>query len=521
MSQVQSAALTLAGVTALFLLALFAIWWLRRPRAEPVPRMPKAPKAPRESKLPKLARKAREPEPPVEIAPARLARISARPVFDQLSEPVPQPTAPEAPAPAVSIAPPAAEAPPSTPAPSLEASLEAMAAAVERQASAPDVIRGVRLVPRIPPRDAIHTRSWLGGRPRLPATVDWPRIDGTRADFLAQIACADLPADLWDGLGPRDGWLAVFGHPDTGAATALHLPEAGPPREPPHAPGEAWFAPYGALRFADLSGLAVRAFPEWPVDLLPSDEAGLDAAADPLAGRDYDIADPAFHPFDWDTMLAMAAILERRVARLATGTDTPADASDELALALADAAEANREAAAGAAEIVGIIRESANTHVFTVSDATAVMAALHAIRWIHVGCDPDPETGEDHVETLELPLTRHHPGAPLWVEDYRALLFDHAKHAWCADPDRLSAPARAWFEPLWQALGAREAAMMGHVPSRYLADFDDERDAVLIELPTSGLMSRRAGDAGSVALIIRKADLAAGDFSRLRAQRMS
>lgn len=519
MSQVQSAALTLAGVTALFLLAVFAIWWLRRPRAEPVPRMPKAPRIPRESKLPKLAHKARDPEPPVEIAPARLARISARPVLDQLSEPVPQPTAPKAPAPPAAIAPPPTETPA---APSLEASLEAMAAAVERHASAPDLARGVRLIPRIPPRDAIHTRSWIGGRPRLPEAVDWPRIDGARADFLAQIACADLPAELWDGLGPRDGWLAVFGHPDTGAATALHLPEAGPPREPPHAPGEAWFAPYGALRFGDLAALAVRALPEWPVDLVPADETAPDAAtADPLAGRDYDIADPAFHPFDWDTMLAMAAILERRVARLATGADAPADASDELALALADAAEANREATASAAEIIGIIRESANTHVFTASDATAVMAALHAIRWIHVGCDPDPETGEDHVETLELPLTRHHPGAPLWVEDYRALLFDHAKHAWCADPDRLSAPARAWFEPLWQALGAREAATMGHIPSRYLADFDDERDAVLIELPTSGLMSRRAGDAGSVALIIRKADLAAGDFSRLRAQRMS
>lgn len=518
MSQVQSAALTLAGVTALFLLAVFAIGWLRRPRAEPVPRMPKAPRLPRESRLPKLARKARDLEPPVEIAPSRLARISARPVLDPPGEPAPQPAEPDAPAPVASIALPPIKA---SPAPSLEASLEAAATAVERQASAPDVARGVRLIPHIPPRDAIHTRSWLGGRPRLPEAADWPRMDGARADFLAQISCADLPAGLWDGLGPRDGWLAVFGHPDTGAATALHLPEAGPPREPPHAPGDAWFAPYGTLRFGDLGALAVRAFPEWPVDLVPADDAGLDAAADPLADRDYDIADPAFHPFDWDTMIAMAAVLERRVAQLATDAGAPADASDELALALADAVEANREAAAGAAEIIGIIRESANAHPFTASDATAVMAALHAIRWVHVGCDPDPETGEDHVETLELPLTRHHPGAPLWVEDYRALLFDHAKHAWCADPDRLSAPARAWFEPLWRALAAREAAMMGHIPSRYLADFDDERDAVLIELPTSGLMSRRAGDAGSVALIIRKADLAAGDFSRLRAQRMS
>ena len=38
MSQVQSAALTLAGVTALFLLAVFAIWWLRRAKRPRTPR---------------------------------------------------------------------------------------------------------------------------------------------------------------------------------------------------------------------------------------------------------------------------------------------------------------------------------------------------------------------------------------------------------------------------------------------------------------------------------------------------
>jgi len=515
MSQVQSAALTLAGATALFLLAVFAVWWLRRPRAEPVSRAPRA-SLPWEPRLPNRARKARDPEPPVEIAPSRLARISAKPAYDHVSEPAHAASETAAPV----VAPTLVEARPS--ASSLEESLEAMAAATVRQAAAPRAGGGIKLIPRIPPRDAIHTRSWLGGRPRLPQTEQWPRIEGVRADFLAQIACADLPRDLWNGLGPREGWLAIFGHPDTTAATALHLPEAGPPREPPAAPGEAWFSPYGALRLGNLAALAVRAFPEWPVDLVPADGRPSDeaTAADPLAGQDYDIADPAFHPFDWGAMLAMATLLERHAAQLAGQADIPADASDELALALADAAEANREAAARAIEIIGIIRESAKEHGFTANDASAVMAALHAIRWVHVGCQPDPETGEDRVEALELPLTRHHPGAPTWVEDYRALLFDHAKHAWCADPDRLSGPARAWFEPLWRALGEKEAAMMGHIPSRYLAGFDEERDAVLIELPASGLMSRRAGDAPSAALIIRKADLAAGDFSRLRVQQM-
>src|SRR3546814_5296385 len=128
--------------------------------------------------------------------------------------------------------------------------------------------------------------------------------------------------------------------------------------------------------------------------------------------------------------------------------------SSDLGSANDERAQANRAAAASAAEIVAIIRDSADQHVFTAADATAVMAALHAIRWTHVAAHPDRET-------LVLPLTRHDPRAPLWVHTYRALLFDHAKHAWCADPSRLSAPARACFAPLWQDLAAREMESMG------------------------------------------------------------
>src|SRR3546814_10613635 len=67
----------------------------------------------------------------------------------------------------------------------------------------------------------------------------------------------------------------------------------------------------------------------------------------------------------------------------------------------------------------------------------------------------DPATGAEQVETVALPLTTHRPGADLWVHDYQTILFDRAKHAWCADPDNLSAPARAFYEPRWRAMAAR------------------------------------------------------------------
>lgn len=475
MDDLQSALLAWTAITVLFLLAAGLIWWRRRPRQETIPRTPKQA---REPWLPSLPRARREPIPEVEIAPSRLARIKATPAEPRAADTFVPPE------PALSP-------------PTLERTLDAMASEVETLAAEQpesDTAVRVRLVPQVPLRDAIQTHSRLGGRPRLPTALDWPRIDGVKGDFLAQIACADLPPDLWDGLGPREGWLAFFAHPVTGEVIALHLTEEGPPRDAPQDAGEAIFAPHGGIGFGDLAALAVRAFPEWPVDIVavrPGDPDPRDETApgDATDGADYDIADPAFHPFDWDSMRLMAMVLDRRLARLRGG------------------GEANRAAAKSAAEIVAIIRDSTDQHPFTAADATAVMAALHAIRWV-----PDPATGP------ALPLTRHDPRAPLWVHDYRALLFDHAKHAWCADPSRLSAPARAYFEPLWQDLAAREMAAMGP-PALRVPGFDPDRDAVLLELPTSGLMSRRIGEEGTLLLTIRKADLAAGDFSKTRTLR--
>jgi hypothetical protein len=371
-------------------------------------------------------------------------------------------------------------------------------------------------MPQIPPRDAILRKSWMGGRPRLPAMTSWPVIDGREGDFIAQIACADLPPMVWDGLGPRTGWLAFFTHPDSGAATALHLTEDGAPRDPPRAVGPAYFHPYG-MEDADMAALVVRALPEWPVDMIPEAAGACDADATALLAADYDIADPAFHPFDWPSMLAMAAMLESRILALPTDGVPPADANDELAQAIEDAAEANRDAAERTAEIVAIIRESAAADAgFLPSDATAVMAALHAIRWTQVSAHPDPESGEDAVETLTLPLTRRRPDGDLWVDAYRALLFDQVRHAYCANPDRLSAPARGFFEPLWQAMTADGIGVLGDRPSRPVAGFDEERDTVLLELPPTGMLGLTHPNGAALVFTIRKADLAVGDFSRMR-----
>lgn len=511
MNEVESAVLMLAGVTLALLAIGFAIWWSRRPRTAPA--APRVPREPREIRLPKLSRKTAPEYDEVEISPSRLARISRKAPLEIPAE-AEYEISPE----------PVAVAEP------VEVALEPVISGVEDEAhriEKADIEEvTLRLIPQIPPRDAISTNSWLGGRPHLPAGMEWPRIDDQPADFLAQISCADLPQDLWGGLGPRDGALAFFIHRRKHALRVLHLRDTGMPVAPPFTLNdpEGWFGPHGGLASGDLASFAVRAFPEWPVDLVavrpgdadPRSEGDPDEPGAALHDRGYDIADPAFHPFDWGSMTAMVALLEQRLDRLMT--EAPPEADTDNPGEMEQCAALNREARARAEEIIAIVRDGAGRADFSAGDATAVMAGLHAIRWVKVIRSTDPETGVEQVETITLPLTTHRADANLWVHDYQTILFDRAKHAWCANPDNLSAPARALFEPWWRTLAEREMAAMGHEPFRHVPDYDEERDAVLLELPTSGLMSRIFGDRDNLVVTIDKANLAVGDFSKLRVQ---
>jgi len=578
MSQVQTALLMLVAATLAFLVVMYVLWRATRPATEPkAPKIPRAPREPGESRLPRLPRRDRsvEVEPPVEMSAARLARISARPSFEPLAEAEPEPGHGAAPAPEAPllVAEREAEAPAPAPAAPSEADREmvsqmlaSMVAQVEHEA---DLVerRGtepvaVRLVPQIPPRRDEVATSWLGGRPRLDPGQTWPDIREVPGEFIAQIACAGLPADIWDGLGPRRGSFAIFIHPRDGDVALLHVQEAGEPVDPPHPldTGGSFFAPNGGVRFGDLMPFTRHAFPEWPVDLVavrPGDpdprvddeDAGDDSVGYRLYRSGYDIADPAFHPFDWDSMTAMVEVLAMRIARYWKPLDgpTPADtqlasverrlvkhdagdkdplgreglvhmraALEELHRATDAAREANDAARTRAEEIIGIVRDSAPKMAFSASDAAAVMEALHAIRWIKVNRKKDPEgrPGAELIESLTLPLTQHHPDAPLWAHDYLSIWFDHAKHAYAADPDALSDAARTVLEPWLRDLAAREMPSIGHIPFRYVHDYEEERHATLLELPSSGLMSWTFGDVDHLVLTLRKADLAAGRWDR-------
>ncbi|MDJ0946532.1 MAG: DUF1963 domain-containing protein [Kiloniellales bacterium] len=128
-------------------------------------------------------------------------------------------------------------------------------------------------------------KSWLGGRPCLPAQLPWPRDpkQGTALHFLAQIDCEDLPA--LDGASPlpRDGRLLFFADLDEErlwsvdgedrcreATRVIYVPkseatseERDPPEDTPDVDH-----PFGRLTgpYADKGR---KGFAKWPVSAHP------------------------------------------------------------------------------------------------------------------------------------------------------------------------------------------------------------------------------------------------------------
>src|SRR5262249_13787115 len=104
-----------------------------------------------------------------------------------------------------------------------------------------------------------------------------PERGRTPLHFVAQIACADLPPDLWGGYGPRSGWLILFintqecGVEEDGETIrVLHIPELGPERAPPpgiHPVRDEMYtgAGYGFVRSQAEVPTTWR---RWPVDLV-------------------------------------------------------------------------------------------------------------------------------------------------------------------------------------------------------------------------------------------------------------
>lgn len=160
------------------------------------------------------------------------------------------------------------------------------------------VLPGIHLRRVWPLRHAAAHRghSWLGGRPCLPARIDWPRgpETGLPLHFLAQIDCAELPQP---SVLPPDGQLMFFADideemliDDHRGFAVIHVPaaqstdtERAPPPDLPEIDHD---ASHLSSRYPPFR----REYPRWPVVAAPVTDHAV--GQDAWSGRN-DIADAA------------------------------------------------------------------------------------------------------------------------------------------------------------------------------------------------------------------------------------
>lgn len=293
--------------------------------------------------------------PQLELVPEAREPLAAFPARREPAAPVG-----EAPAPEPTSAPADGDEPPSILAQlktkkksapgALAGASEGAASAAPQGPSEVEETVSLVLVRQVPPRFDEAPRSWIGGLPMMPDDVEWPRaVAPERLDegevplhFVAQIACADFPEDLWGSVGPRSGWLLLFLNPhdsqgdDPRLFRVLHTSELGTERPAPDdlRPVESEDSGDSEYRWCATPGDIPSTWRRWPVDLLavpneahddgyrivvtPKNFAAKLYGGAPVAAGAPDVAGAA--PFSWRGALYVIDAVRREI-------DQPAGAS--------------------------------------------------------------------------------------------------------------------------------------------------------------------------------------------------
>ena len=187
-------------------------------------------------------------------------------------------------------------------------------------------------------------RSWMGGLPMMPEHVAWPRSmsseypeKGERPlHFIAQVACADLPPQLWGGLGPRHGWLLLFIDPNhfdplgPDALRVMHIETLGSERAAPVDLGPVDDGEHRGsddYKYCRSPADVPPTWRRWPVDLIAVADEAFEEEDDPTRDTPSDLEmllheglpvasraprDPK--PFTWRGALYVLNVIERPLA---------------------------------------------------------------------------------------------------------------------------------------------------------------------------------------------------------------
>jgi len=92
------------------------------------------------------------------------------------------------------------------------------------------------------------------------------------------------------------------------------------------------------------------------------------------------------------------------------------------------------------------------------------------------------------------------------------------KMVYTSNASGLLEPVKRHFEDIARVDARREMPSMGHVPTRFIHEFDSKNEITLVEFPSSQLMNWRFGDVDNLVVTMATKDLDAGRYDRVKAQ---
>lgn len=404
----------------------------------------------------------------------------------------------------------------------------AQAVVPDRVSPPPALYQGrVRLDFAVPPPEASRVTSWIGGLPKLPRDVEWPKAKpGPLAEdgpmlFVAQIAVADLPAEIWGGMGPKTGSLCFFVDPEDALdrVAVLHVNGLLEERRYPRRLEAAQAYPVlkrgmggDLIAWADdalpLMKWPVRMSPVAPEEELPSpyfkyrDKHNLAFAH----RRAASLSDPAFVPYSWPTLIELISQL---IGGLNMATKAEGTRSD-MPEALRKVQEGRRPVVATLMALRSALQKRGRAQDFTAAVWDEVSAQLGAILVPVVKREVDAAGAKvctllDPVPVLQTLRFEHYYGK-----------FEYLSRAIYAEaPDRLPEAVRRSFEPVWQFDASFEVGSMGgrvNIAGHVTVGRDDL--VCLIELPQSELVGTAWHDLSSWGVFIDPESLAEGRLDR-------
>lgn len=361
--------------------------------------------------------------------------------------------------------------------------------------------------------------SWFGGKPRLPKDVSWPEQKGIPLRFACQINLSHLPAGIWSGVGPRDGWLAVFVHPELNRAKVVHVRGEIEERDGPGQMAAEWARTYAShSKQADF-------LPRWPVRI---DEGRHARSVDTVsrqpsetAWKDEkpDLANPAIHPFDAKTLVVLLDGLEEffigqvkqmcRFPAMKKLRETDLQWMRETkSLAFQSLDDFYKVEA-----ILGSSRYRFDLE--QVAEQLPKIAGLSTYEFNYLKDDDDGYCCLEYRRSSLCELPAISRSLPMWWSGYVSLLYWHGVNAYTKEPASLHPALRGLLERIWLREAQGHHGAMGHAPAGHIyTPHGPETDTeVLLELPTSKMQGWIWGDVYSIVLLIKRKALSHGNFA--------